>query len=170
MEEKECQTCNAKSQEITITKDKIKGLMKTVKNLYLLDEIPWVIGYSGGKDSTAVLQLIWNSICELKPVQRRKQIHIINTNTMVESPIIEKWVEKSLKIMDEKAEKEGLPLRTHQLKPDMNNTYWVNLLGRGYPFPRKKVRWCTDRLKIQPVNKFVREQIAKHGELSLIHI
>lgn len=168
MEEKECLTCNAKSQELTITKDKIKGLMETIQNLYLLDEIPWVIGYSGGKDSTAVLQLIWNTICELKPTQRKKQIHIINTNTMVESPIIEKWVEKSLKIIDEKAENQGLPFVTHQLRPDMNNTFWVNFLGRGYPFPRKKLRWCTDRLKIQPVNKFVREQIAEHGEIILV--
>ena len=45
-----------------ILKESIDGLMETVRNLYLADDIPWVIGYSGGKDSTATLQLIWLSI------------------------------------------------------------------------------------------------------------
>lgn len=61
-----------------------------------------------------------------------------------------------------------LNIVTHRLTPEMDNTFWVNLLGRGYPFPRKKLRWCTDRLKIQPVNKFVKEKIAEHGEIILV--
>ena len=62
----------------TITKDKIEGLKETIRNLYLADDIPWVIGYSGGKDSTATLQLIWLAISELPFPKRRKRIHIIN--------------------------------------------------------------------------------------------
>ena len=42
-----------------VTHEQIEGLMETVRNLYLSDDIPWVIGYSGGKDSTATLQLVW---------------------------------------------------------------------------------------------------------------
>lgn len=42
----------------TLTKDKVDGLMETIRDLYLADDIPWVVGYSGGKDSTATLQLI----------------------------------------------------------------------------------------------------------------
>lgn len=153
----------------TITSDTIKGLMDTIQKLYLSDDIPWVIGYSGGKDSTATLQLIWLSIEKLPLEQRKKKkIHIINTDTLVESPVVSKWVEKSLIQMEEKAATEGLPFTTHRLFPDYNNTFWVNLLGKGYPFPRLKYRWCTDRLKIQPVNKFIKEQIAEHGEIVLV--
>ena len=46
-------------QGVTITRDSVKGLMETVRNLYMADDIPWVIGYSGGKDSTATVQLVW---------------------------------------------------------------------------------------------------------------
>ena len=67
-----------------------------------------------------------------------------------------------------RAKQSKLPFVTHRLTPEMDNTFWVNLLGRGYPFPRKKLRWCTDRLKIQPVNKFVKERIAEHGEIILV--
>ncbi|MCF0132237.1 MAG: DNA phosphorothioation system sulfurtransferase DndC [Blautia sp.] len=154
--------------EVTITRDSVNGLMETVRNLYLADDIPWVIGYSGGKDSTATVQLVWLSLRELPKDQLHKTVHIINTDTMVESPVISKWVERSLRIMDESAEREQLPFVTHKLTPEINNTFWVNFIGRGYPFPRKKLRWCTDRLKIQPVNNFVKSAIAEHGEIIMV--
>lgn len=155
-------------QKVTITRDTIDGLKETICNLYLADDIPWVIGYSGGKDSTATLQLVWLALAQLDPDQLTKTVHIINTDTLVESPVISKWVQKSLDIMEEKAETNRLPFVTHRLTPEINNTFWVNFLGKGYPFPRKKLRWCTDRLKIQPVNKFVKEKIAEHGEIILV--
>ena len=152
----------------TITKESVAGLMETIRNLYLADDIPWVIGYSGGKDSTATLQLVWFSIQELPAEQRKKTIHVINTDTLVESPVVSKWVEKSLLKMDVAAKEQGLPFVTHRLTPDTDNTFWVNLIGRGYPFPRLKYRWCTDRLKIKPVNQFIKTQIAEHGEIILV--
>lgn len=152
----------------TVTKESLYKLMLTVQNLYLSDDIPWVIGYSGGKDSTATLQLVWLAIKGLPIEQRKKTIHIINTDTLVESPVVAKWAQNSLKHMNEIAASEGLPFVTHRLTPEYNNTFWVNFIGRGYPFPRKKFRWCTDRLKIQPVNKFIKDQIAEHGEIILV--
>ena len=157
---------------ITINKEKIEGLKETIRNLYLADDIPWVIGYSGGKDSTATLQLTWLALRELPQEKLTKVVHVINTDTMVESPVIEKWVSKSLKMMDEASKKVKSQVETlfvtHRLTPEVDNTFWVNFIGRGYPFPRKKLRWCTDRLKIQPVNKFVKDKIAEHGEIILV--
>lgn len=163
-----CVSCNSNKQNVTITKDIVDGLMDTIRNLYLCDDIPWVIGYSGGKDSTATLQLVWLALSELEEDKLKKQVHIINTDTMVESPVISKWVENSLKTMDNAAKEQKLPFVTHRLTPEMDNTFWVNFLGRGYPFPRKKLRWCTDRLKIKPVNKFVMDKIAEHGEIIMV--
>lgn len=164
----ECKTCEANKQGITINADTVKGLMTTIRNLYLADDIPWVIGYSGGKDSTATLQLVWLALRELPKNHRKKTVHIINTDTLVESPVVSKWAENSLKMMDQYSQKEGLPFITHRLTPELNNTFWVNFIGRGYPYPRKQFRWCTDRLKIQPVNNFVKNQIAEHGEIILV--
>lgn len=163
-----CESCEANKQGVTITKDTIDGLMETIQNLYMADDIPWVIGYSGGKDSTATLQLVWLALESMPREQLKKSVHIINTDTLVESPVISKWVQNSLKIMDDAASQGGLPFVTHRLTPEPDNTFWVNFLGRGYPFPRKKFRWCTDRLKIQPVNKFVKDKIAEHGEIILV--
>ena len=154
--------------ETRITRAEIENLKETIRTLYLADDIPWIIGYSGGKDSTATLQLVWLSIKEMKAEELKKPIHIINTDTLVESPVISKWVEHSLEIMQDSAHEQNLPFITHRLTPETNNTFWVNLIGRGYPFPRKKFRWCTDRLKIQPVNNFIKNKIAEHGEIILV--
>ena len=123
-----CESCETSKQDITITKNIVDGLMETVRNLYLADDIPWVIGYSGGKDSTATLQLVWLSLLDLPIEKRKKTVHIINTDTMVESPVIEKWVTKSLAIMEESAKRDQLPFITHRLTPDLNNTFpWKRL-------------------------------------------
>ena len=161
-------TTNKDNSHKLITKDTIDGLMETVRNLYLSDDIPWVIGYSGGKDSTATLQLVWLAIKALSPEQRKKTIYIINTDTLVESPVVARWAQQSLEKMRVAAEQDKLPFVPHRLTPEYDDTFWVNLIGRGYPFPRKKFRWCTDRLKIQPVNKFIKERIAEHCEIIMV--
>lgn len=157
---------------ITINKEIIEGLKETIRNLYMADDIPWVIGYSGGKDSTATLQLVWQALRDLPADKLTKVVHVINTDTMVESPVIEKWVGKSLQLMEDAGKKIESKVDslfvTHRLTPEVDNTFWVNFIGRGYPFPRKKLRWCTDRLKIKPVNKFVMDKIAEHGEIILV--
>lgn len=151
-----------------ITKEMIDGLLRTIQNLYLSDKIPWMIGYSGGKDSTAAVELVWMAIAGLPLEQRRKPVHIMNTDTLVESPVMSKWVERSMETMRAAAAEQQLPFCPVILRPDYNDTFWVNLIGRGYPFPRRKFRWCTDRLKIQPVNRFIKEKIAEHGEIILV--
>jgi DNA sulfur modification protein DndC len=47
---------------------------KEIQNLYLQDKMPWVIGYSGGKDSTAITQLIWLALKDLPEEKRHKDI------------------------------------------------------------------------------------------------
>ncbi|MCF0260216.1 MAG: DNA phosphorothioation system sulfurtransferase DndC [Erysipelotrichaceae bacterium] len=153
---------------MAITKEYIEHLKKVVQDLYMADAIPWMIGYSGGKDSTAALQLVWMAIADLPREYRNKTIYVINTNTMVESPVVSRWAFNSLKKLDEIAKEKYLPFKSKTLYPEISDTFWVNLLGRGYPFPRKKFRWCTDRLKIKPVNQFVKERIAEHGEIIMV--
>ena len=149
-------------------KKTLAATVREVAELYTSDEIPWVIGYSGGKDSTAVLQLVWLSLAELPPKQRRKSVYVISTDTLVENPIVALWVSKSLDRMDAEAAKQGIPLTAHRLTPAPENTFWVNLIGRGYPAPRHKFRWCTERLKILPSTQFISSVVQEHGEAILL--
>lgn len=139
-----------------------------IRELYLSDAIPWIVGYSGGKDSTASLQLLWTAIASLPQTQRVKPIHVISTDTLVENPIIAGWVEVSLQQINLAALRQQLPITAHRLTPSLENRFWVNLIGKGYPAPRPKFRWCTDRLKISASTKFIQELSENHGEAILV--
>jgi DNA sulfur modification protein DndC len=146
----------------------IETLTEEIQELYLLDDVPWVLGYSGGKDSTAVLQLIWNAIAALPVEKRHKKIDVITTDTLVENPIVSAWVRSSLEQMGKAAQQKQIPVETHLLQPEYTETFWVGLIGKGYPPPRGKFRWCTERLKINPSNRFIRNVIRQQGETILI--
>ena len=74
-------------------------IIKEIQELYCSDSLPWIVGYSGGKDSTASLQLIWLAVAALPVEQRTKEVHVISTDTMVENPVISAWVSGSLQTM-----------------------------------------------------------------------
>lgn len=146
----------------------IAKLLEEVADLYQSDHIPWVVGYSGGKDSTATLQLIWLALSRLPSEARTKPVHVISTDTLVENPVVAAWVARSLKQLGEAARQAGLPITSHRLTPTPTDSFWVNLIGRGYPAPRPKFRWCTERLKINPSNRFISEMVKANGEAIVV--
>uniref|UniRef100_UPI0025F54629 DNA phosphorothioation system sulfurtransferase DndC n=1 Tax=uncultured Thiohalocapsa sp. TaxID=768990 RepID=UPI0025F54629 len=145
----------------------VEQLQAEVRELYCADDSPWIVGYSGGKDSTATLQLVWSAIAELPTERRRKPIHVISTDTLVENPIVSAWVERSIRTMKEAAHVQGVPIEPRMLWPELQDRFWVNLIGRGYPAPRHKFRWCTERLKILPSNRFISKIVSKNGQAIL---
>lgn len=148
--------------------DRIEAAIRNTQDLYLSDVLPWVIGYSGGKDSTATLQLVWNAISALPVDKRTKPIHVISTDTLVENPVVAIWVTNSLEAMHKAAQAQEMPVIPHRLTPKLEDRFWVNLIGKGYPAPRPMFRWCTSRLKISASNKFITEMANSHGEAILV--
>jgi DNA sulfur modification protein DndC len=145
----------------------IKILTAEIQELYCENDRSIVVGWSGGKDSTAILQLIWNAIAELPVEKRKKTIHVISNDTLVENPIVAHWVRQSLKKMDVVAQQQQMPVKTHLTHPATKDTFWVCLIGKGYPAPRQKFRWCTERMKIKPADSLIREVIREKGEVIL---
>lgn len=144
-------------------------LLAEIRELYTADAVPWIIGYSGGKDSTAILQLVWMALAGLTTAQRTKTVHVISTDTQVENPVVSAWVGESHRTMGQAAIFQGLPITPHQLRPALKDSFWVNLLGRGYPAPRPKFRWCTERLKIRPSNTFISTLVREsHGAILVL--
>lgn len=146
----------------------VNDVCNQIRDLYLCDQVPWVVGYSGGKDSSAVLQLVWTAIAELPAEQRSKTIHVISTDTLVEQPVVATWVDASHSKMRTAAAQQRMPVVPHKLSPEIKDSFWVNLIGRGYPAPRKLFRWCTARMKIAPSNKFIRDVVRENGEAILV--
>jgi DNA sulfur modification protein DndC len=148
--------------------EKVRIAIKNTQELYVSDDIPWVVGYSGGKDSTATLQLIWTSLSAMPDGTVKKPVYVISTDTMVENPVVAIWVRNSLAAMATAAEKQHLPFDPRPLTPLLKDRFWVNLIGRGYPAPRPMFRWCTSRLKISASTRFITEVADRHGEAILV--
>lgn len=151
-----------------LTKDLLNTTIETIQQLYLEDNIPWICGYSGGKDSSAVVQLVWMALSQLPEEKRIKTVHIISTDTLVESPVVALWANQSIEKMKVASKKANLPIVPHRLTPQIQNTFWVNLIGLGYPYPRVNFRWCTDRLKIDASNQFIKGILAAESEAILV--
>jgi DNA sulfur modification protein DndC len=146
----------------------IEDIYSEIRDTYLRYPQPWVIGYSGGKDSTAVLQLVWKALEAVKPEERQKPIYVIASDTKVETPVIVNYIDDTLRRVDEQARAREMPFRSEKVSPTLNDSFWVNLIGRGYPAPTTRFRWCTDRMKITPANRFIEEKVAQNGEVIMV--
>jgi DNA sulfur modification protein DndC len=146
----------------------LEDILKEIQTVYLQDDRPWVIGFSGGKDSTCTLQLVWSALVALPPEKRHKKIHVISSDTLVETPVIVDLIDGSLERIRRSAKEEGLPISATKVQPELGETFWVNLIGKGYPAPYRNFRWCTDRMKIQPADRFILEQVTKSGEVIVV--
>ena len=143
---------------------KLQEIYDEIKTLYHSDDRPWILGFSGGKDSTCMAQLVWNAVSQIDEQERTKKIFIIGCDTLVESPKIVERLKKTLSEMQIQAQNQNLPIQTEVVKPDLVDTFWVLLLGRGYPAPSSGFRWCTDRLKIKNADRFIIEKVSQFGE------
>ncbi|MGD9948281.1 MAG: DNA phosphorothioation system sulfurtransferase DndC [Desulfobulbus sp.] len=148
--------------------DIITEIKDHIKKVYLAYNRPFVVGYSGGKDSTVVMQLVWDAIEEIPPEQLTQDVHVISTDTLVETPYIIDYVAKTLEQINQTAQARNLPIYAHRLTPLYKNSFWVNLIGKGYPAPSRNFRWCTERLKIEPVNRFIAEHVDQWGEATVV--
>ena len=142
----------------------LKQIYDEVRKVYLSDNRPWILGFSGGKDSTCMAQLVWNALSELPAEDLQKRFYIISSDTLVESPKIVSRITSTLSNMEDAAKQTHLPVSTNLLRPETKDTFWVCLLGLGYPAPTSLFRWCTDRLKIRNADRFIQEKVSQYGE------
>ena len=148
----------------------IERTKEKIKELYLKDEMPWVIGYSGGKDSTCTTQIIIDTLLDLhrNNIPLHKKVYVISSDTMVETPMIIETIGETINNINALAKRFELPIEAKIIQPSITKSFWVNLIGRGYPCPNQTFRWCTDRLKIEPANRFIESIIHEHGEAVMI--
>lgn len=141
---------------------------REIQEVYLSDDRPWVVGYSGGKDSTCTLQMVWTALSALPRNRLHKPIYVISSDTLVETPVIVRYIDVTLARISAAAAEQGLPITTEKVTPMVDRSFWVNMIGRGYPAPSRRFRWCTERLKIEPANDFIKARVADFGEVVMV--
>jgi DNA sulfur modification protein DndC len=151
----------------------IQGIVDEIIDQYLYaDETnrPWIIGFSGGKDSTVMLQLVWKAVEQIKQLTGfvRRDIYVVCNDTMVENPVITEYVYRVLDKIELAAVKQDIPIYIRKTIPRLEDSFWVNLIGKGYPTPNNAFRWCTERLKIKPTSRLMLEQVDEFGEAVIL--
>lgn len=155
-----------------IKSKKIEGIIDQITDQYLYadrSERPWIIGFSGGKDSTVLLTLVWIALQRIReqlpfPFQLKRKVFVVCNDTMVENPILADYVTEVLMKIEEEARNQDLPIFVKRTTPKLEETFWINVIGKGYPVPNNSFRWCTDKLKIRPTSSFLLEQVNDMGE------
>lgn len=136
-----------------------------ITSAYLRDAEPWIVGYSGGKDSTAVVKLVFQSLLRLR--RARKPVTIIYCDTGVEIPLASALAHRALSDLQVEAAEFSVPISIKILSPPLKERFWVKVIGRGYPPPTDKFRWCTDRLRIDPVTHFLESEAVRSATVVL---
>ncbi|MFM5047905.1 DNA phosphorothioation system sulfurtransferase DndC [Aeromonas veronii] len=139
-----------------------------VQRIYCADKRPWVIGYSGGKDSSAVLTLVYLALLGLPPELRHKDVFVVSSDTLVETPVVVDLIIRTMEQIEKGAKRDALPITSHPVVPKTHETFWVNLLGKGYPAPTRSFRWCTERMKINPVSDFIKDKVSQFEEVIVV--
>ncbi|MCF8370831.1 MAG: DNA phosphorothioation system sulfurtransferase DndC [Bacteroidales bacterium] len=150
---------------------RINHIISEIKDQYQLNDDfnrPWIIGFSGGKDSTALLQLVWLAVKQIPHGKRQRKIYVVCNDTLVENPIVVDYVTGVLEKIQKAAVQQGLPIEAQKTIPRLEDSFWVNIVGRGYPVPNNAFRWCTDKMKIKPTSRFITEQVAENGEAIIL--
>ena len=96
--------------------------------------------------------------------QFKRNVYVVCNDTLVENPIITSYVDDVLKTIERAAVDSGLPIFVKKTTPKLEETFWINVIGKGYPVPNNSFRWCTDKLKIRPTSSFLHEQIDEKGD------
>lgn len=162
--------CSQETPEVVskLSRQRLDKLCDLIRDTYTQDNRPWIIGYSGGKDSTATLQLVWYALSELSQGKFCKPVYVISSDTYVETPIVVDHINSNIEAINRVSEDRKIPILALKVTPRIEDTFWVNMIGKGYPAPYNRFRWCTDRLKIEPANRFIKEQVSKYGEVIIV--
>ncbi len=147
-----------------------KRVVIDIRDEYLSERqtFPWIIGFSGGKDSTLVAHAVFSALLDISPSRLTRPVHVIANDTLVESPLVAAHLHQSLQEIRHAAETLALPITVATTNPNADNTFWVLLIGKGYPSPNSTMRWCTDRLKIQPTSRYILDQVAACGSAIIL--
>lgn len=129
---------------------------------------PWIVTFSGGKDNTLVAHLVFDMLLSLPPMLRTRQVFFVSNDTLVESPLVVKHMRQSLAEILRAAEIFRLPVSGEITVPKLQDTFWTLLIGKGYPTPNRSMRWCTDRLKIQPTSGYILQKVNENGKAIIV--
>lgn len=120
---------------------RIENIIAELMDQYLEEDRynrPWIIGFSGGKDSTVLLTLVWLALQKLRGTDGdykfKRSVYVVCNDTMVENPVIEEYVNTVLKTIQDAAREQNLPIVVKRQLQNWRIHFGVVLLGKVIRF------------------------------------
>ncbi|WP_295134278.1 hypothetical protein [uncultured Reyranella sp.] len=153
----------ARYEDPTI-EEKWQRVVDDVKDEYLshTQHFPWIVGFSGGKDSTVVAHAVFEALLDIPPSRRSRPVHIVSNDTRVESPLVMSHLDDVTARISMAAESMGLPIKVARTQPDPDKTFWALLIGKGYT-PLVAFRDWLKGIRNDPQ---MRQAIRRNGKLT----
>lgn len=122
----------------------------------------WVIAYSGGKDSSALVTLVMYLIAK-GLIQAPETLTVLYSDTRMEIPPLQIGAVETLKIV------RSLGYNAQIVLPEIDDRFFVYMLGRGVPPPNNNtLRWCTPQIKVEPMVNVLKALRDERGEKFLM--
>src|SRR5262245_59603515 len=86
---------------------------------------PWIVGFSGGKDSTLLTHLVLECILAIPPDERKRRVFILSNDTLVESPVFQGIVDRLLDQMSDTLPALRVPVEVIKTRPEIEESFWV---------------------------------------------
>lgn len=118
-----------------------------------------IIMVSGGKDSATVANLtLATAVHRLKLAKHVPMIHVVNADTVIESPYVRALADSELAKMEAFGREHGFEVCIHITRPSLSASWAVRVLGgRALPsFPNNAGGGCAIDYKVMPNTKKVK--------------
>lgn len=112
-----------------------ENIVQEMLFVYKHDNRPWLIGYSGGKDSSLLVSLVVETVSRIAPQERTKKIFIVTSDTGVENPVVKRYMHYSSNKINEFSIKNNANIQADIIYPDVSQSFWSLVIGLGYPTP-----------------------------------
>ena len=140
----------------------LRAIRLTQEGLRERSSATWIVAFSGGKDSTALLKILCAALRGVP--EFRGQVHVVYCDTGVENPVLDEYVVRLMERVRDELSRLNLPISVNVIRAPVEKRFFVKIAGRGYPPPTNAFRWCTKDLRILPVSDFI-DRVALQGDV-----
>ena len=157
------------AREATRPTTRLGETMQAIRRAYLReDRRPWVVAYTGGEYSTLLLQLVWEVVEALPVAERRRPIVLAGDDRLVESPLVGARLRHGPSAIYQEARRRCLPFTLRYPRTYIDQTFWVEVIGRGLMPRTGAFRWGSDRMRVRPTNRLLERSAPPDEEVVVL--